>query len=79
MTPTTIEAGYETDSTTDEFANTSSLSPESHAGSQEDEVSHEPEIYDSFVESARDLVGRLRRREEQFARLMRITAYSQCL
>ena len=72
MRPRKAEAEYEANSPKDESVSAGSLSPAVRHGLQDEE---EPEIYDSFLQGARNLVSRLRQREEQFARLMRITEY----
>ena len=72
MKPTTIKAEGRANSPKDELLIGGSPSVAVCHGSQDEE---EPEIYGSFLQGARNLVSRLRRREEQFARLMRITEH----
>lgn len=72
MEPTTTEGEYEANSSKGELASGGSSNLTVCQGLQDEE---EPEIYDSFLQESQNLVSRLRRREEEFARLLRITEH----
>ncbi len=75
MKPIETEADAGWKPPNDERKTAGSPDPTAWATSQSQE---EPEIHSSFVQGARNLASHIRRREEQFAKLMRITERINC-